>query len=590
MALLSVLIVMAGSVGLTTVSQLDQAEQKFRLRKARFAALGGLQLSLLQLRDDAAWPGGSPGLHSLPGWTALPESPGLEYSVRVLNNVDEGAQKVEAAKAPDGSWVPGMSVWVECKGRLKDDEQEFGVVALVSRRRPRFDHAAYAYGPVDLRGGSVVDGFDSTLGAYTPDFDPGNAASWDKNAPIGSDQAISIEAGAAVDGDAVVSPHAASGGTPNIASAGTLSGEELVAERAKMDLDFKRPAHLTASGTDINVPTGTFDLAPGSYRNIDVRAGAVLNLAPGTYYISDTMSLDGAIVQSSGGAENPVIIYVGKSMTLVNGSKVNGGAAGTPRAMELYFTDEDTSAGAPRSTLQMSGHSELSALAAGRFLEATVQNSDVYGALIAVGVVTEGGAAGGAGGHASGIHFDTSIKGRAMNGVASWQVTALRDLDLGELVAGTTSGGGMEPVKPPDYVAFEPGGSGGVTGTTGGGGSGSGGSSSGSTDASGGDSGGSGSSSDTGGSTDTGTGRPATGGDGGSGSNSGGSADVGGGGSSSSAASTGGVDPTGGSSSGSGGGLSGGSGTGGSTTGRGSTGGLTTTTTSTTGTDGGEGS
>ncbi len=581
MALLSCLVMMAASVGLNTVSNLNQAEEKFLMRRARFAALGGLQMALSQLREDSSWPGGT-GLHELPGPVDLPGSPNLEYRLRILNNVDEGAARIPAIMAPDGSWVPGMAVWVEARARIKGSEKEFGVVALLSRRRPKFEHAAYGYGPVDLRGATVVDGYDSSIGPYTSSFDPGDSTSYQRNASVGSDQSIAIAGGAAVDGDAIVSPEGASSGTPNIAAAGTLSGAEIVAERSKMDLDFKPPSHLRPNMTDISVPNGgTVNLTPGSYRNIELHPGSVLNFAPGTYYVSADFDIDGAVVNTTTDASNPVIIYVGKSMNLRNGAQVNGGESGTPRSLELYFTDEDTSGGSPSSKLRMSGRSELTGLAAGRFLEATIDNSDLFGALIAVGVIADGPSS--SDGSRSGIHFDTSVKGAAMNGMATWQMTSVRDQHRGELLSGTSGGGPESPIKPPDYIAFEPTTGGGVT---------TGGASTGST---GGDSGGSSLGGSTGGDSGGTSGTTASGGDIGGGStastdSSGGSSgstsssDSGGssssGSSSSGSSGTAGTTDGTGSSSGnsSGGGLTGSSGTGGSTGGRGATGGVTTTT------------
>lgn len=487
MAFLSFLVVLAGSVGLITVSNLEQSTTKFEQKRARYAAIAGLQLSLLEFRSDPMWPSGSMGLAPPEPSVALPNHPGLEYRIQVLNNVDEAADRIPAVKAPDGSWVPGMSVWVESTGAVKGSDVEYAVVALVSRARPKFNEAAYGYGDIELKGKTLVDGYDSSTGPYAESFDAGDSSTWSQDGSVGSDTGITIGANSVVDGDASVSPAGASGGTPNIASAGTLTGSELIAERAKLDIDFRPPSHLTHSTTDVSAPSGgSVSLLPGSYRTIDLQPGSTLQLAPGTYYVSEDFLADGAHIVSSGTESDPVVIYVGQSMELTNGSVVNSGAAGNPKTLELYFTDEDTSGGSPSSTLVMRGDSHLSAVAAGRFLTATIEGSELYGALIAEGVITENTGAGLKPEEQPGLHYDTSLKNRPLSGMGTWTITSQRD---SRRSVGTAVASADEPVKPPDYVAFDPAMAGGTTTTTGGSSSGG---SSGGGSSSGGSSGGSG--------------------------------------------------------------------------------------------------
>ena len=438
-----VLLLMMAAVGNRTVHDLIRVDQASAKKKARFAAFGGLRIAVSELQQDETWPGS--GLRTEARKT-LPGSNELDYQLRILNNVAPGPV-IRALQAPDRSWVPGMAVWVESIGYTKDDKHSFGVVALLSNERPVFDHAAYGSGPIELRNGSTVDGWDSQNGPYQGDFDPSNPATHDVNAPVGSNDSITVDGSSAVDGDASVGTSGSPGGVPNIAVAGTLTGQEIAAERDRLDLEFKRPETLPATGPSLNASGGSapVTLQPGSYNGIKAVNNATLELQPGTYYIRDKVEVNAASLNCVGATEDdPVILYIGKGMELDQGAILNGGGAGNPRHLQVYFCDEDTVNNRPHSSLDVNNQSQVNMVAAGRWLTATVSQSDLFGALIAVGVVGDGG----------GLHFDTSLKGDPMRGSAQWNVTTVRDMLASEVVGGTNGGSGPPPPRPPDlYLA-----------------------------------------------------------------------------------------------------------------------------------------
>lgn len=455
----SVLAMMVGAVGLLTVQNLNQASQRTEEKIARYAAYGGIQKALEQVTANPNWPGSHARTELAVG--DLEGSSEMQYQLQVINNV-HSANVVPAVMAPDNSWVPGMSVWVECRGFRRGSDQKTGLVALLSASRPVFDHAAYGLDRFEARGDVLVDSWDSRNGEYSQTYDPSDAGSASKQGDVGSNGSIALD-GATVDGDLVVGPSGAPGGIPNISQIGSeVSGSNQIAQRNKLNLSFTAPAGMATTGpAELVADNETVTLTPGTYESISAGNHSVVRLQSGTYYIRDKMDLKGAQVIGEGSEEEPVVLYVGKELTAANGTVINGGKQGNPNTFQTYFTDEDTTGSGPKSTLKIDDGSQVNFVAAGRWVQAYIGEGDLYGSLVAVGTAVQPPP-----GKHAGLHYDRTLKGKqASKGRSTWRVVALRDESPAELLAGTGGGSGPVPPRPRDWVAVSGGAGGRVTGT-----------------------------------------------------------------------------------------------------------------------------
>ncbi|CAN0378004.1 unnamed protein product, partial [Phaeothamnion confervicola] len=75
-------------------------------------------------------------------------------------------------------------------------------------------------------------------------------------------------------------------------------------------------------------------LTQNVYQNLTVPKGQAIVLSKGTYYIADTLQIDGKLLVEG---NDQVVLYVGKKMVVTG----NVNFQGSPANLQTYFTDED---------------------------------------------------------------------------------------------------------------------------------------------------------------------------------------------------------------------------------------------------------
>ncbi len=452
MVILMVVAIVVASFGTLALENLKATSAKSWERQARFAAYAGVQSSLALLDQDPEF--------STEEYTAqLGQNGELRYSIEVHNNVF--SQDGSATLAPDNTWIPPGAAWVRSHGYLGDvgSYQNSALIALVSRARPKFDHAIFAEDSIEIIGASTVNSYDSTRGYDNTASAPGSEAR--REAHLGTNStsagAISVGSGSWVDGNAYIGLD----GQPNTNftnGGGTLTGDLLKLDEEVDLFTFHTPLENqhsigSSSGGPLTIPyfdpdTGSdgsyifpWEVEPldghlpqrMSFNSLTVQANnptwdLATNLFSGEYYIAGNLAgkhndnLAGGetlVVNVHANDEFPVVLYVAGDIDL-NNVKFNTNeppaTESNPRRLQIYSVT-------PGATFTLSGGSELHALVAGKGLKVQVtEGSRLFGGIIAGKVTVRD----------SQIHYDTSVLGLAMHGRTAWDILSLKEATAGE--------------------------------------------------------------------------------------------------------------------------------------------------------------
>lgn len=467
---IAVLAIVVAALGTMALKNLQSTSSKSWQRQARHAAYAGIQASLAKLDSDPNW---SPSA----AWSQpLGHGGELHYSVEVVNNVNNADGDV--VLAPDNTWVPPGTAWIRSRGYLGEvgTYQTSALIALVSRARPVFDHAAFAQEKIELSNASQVNSYRASVGR-TPQSglgaDAARLAHLGTNSSAGG--AITISGTSWTDGNAYSGLGSNPVGVVAINSGSQLTGGKLTLEERKDVFRFHTSLNGT-SGPAVSIPAftpagysfpwETADMTgdqprQAAYSSFEVRVNnpdwnVATNLFAGEYFVEGDLtfrssgsfrsSLHPTVVNVHANTEFPVIFYV-KGNVLLDNVKINTvlpsslPGSPSPRTLQIYTLTDG-------KTFRMN-NSELHAVVGGRGLSAEIVNgSELYGAVIAGRVALD----------SAKIHYDSDLRGITLNGRSAWDILSMKEASVGEAdsAAGQLAGA---PPRPPALkdVALDPG-------------------------------------------------------------------------------------------------------------------------------------
>jgi hypothetical protein len=455
-----ILIGFVAAVGLLSRRDIALVNIRQWEKQAKYAAHAGLMRALGELQPpNTSW---EAGFDKVP----MPDDPQLSYSVEVFNNYD-GSKGLPGAWAPDGTtFVPRGAVWLRSVGIVGDRHTEgvAGLVGLAGNFRPTFDHALFGDSRVEVNAGSQISAFNSETGAPIAAPDGASIMSNASGTP-----AIRVTgAGTVVQGNAI-SGVSSDPLDPSVieVSGGATVNQKLAADETTKILPFElaRPAgiflgnNLTLDGVTYQLP-GHDPADPaspaGNYDMISLSNGATLELAAGTYFVSEIQVSGGSkiVLQSNVDEQHPVVIYVDRAVTILGNSEIGRSSPPlasefleAPRRLQVYFRDDPVTPAA-NHLLAMSGQCKAFMVCAGPRLQATISDqSELYGALMAGSATLA---------QASKVVYDARLEGVLMDGQG--KLTILSTEDVSKEVAALVAQ--EEPVPPGSAVGAMPAGPG----------------------------------------------------------------------------------------------------------------------------------
>lgn len=367
--------------------QLRFASLQLRAEQAANAADGGLQLAIQQLASNSAYSGVStPQL--------LAEGPET-YTIQVLQ---------AGATMPDGQSVPTGFLFVLASGySLGNANARSGALVKVGSSSGKGLPGVYG-SSVRLSGGSSIDSYNSTKGAYLIGSKNGSVLTNATNP--GS---VILEGASQILGPVSIGPKGnldpnSSGGT-SMNSAYTVWRDwstSYVSSSLQATPKEMPPVVLPSpvGKTSVSLGHGSNTLTPGSYDSVSIGNGGSLTLKAGVYVVNSLSIGGGADIQLAG--DGPVQIYVAKSFSLGNGADVSDSKV-SPSLLQINMAEG--------SSYEQQGGTQLSGVVYGPNATATLSNgSTIFGSLSGASVKISG---------ASRVHYDESLSEYSLSGGSS---------------------------------------------------------------------------------------------------------------------------------------------------------------------------
>jgi hypothetical protein len=418
LALAGLLMVVAGAIGAEVMMTQSATKTRLSDSRARFAAYTGLQYAVRLLRTDQALPTQNALLVLMPG------SQSVSFTLQIVDNRGEDG----AIVAPDGTSVPGGAVYCASVGL---DNGKAGVAlhamsGMLSNQHPQLTYAAFADQSTELLG-------QSESVSYNPanEFQvDANGNPTDRPTPlvigtqgdIGTNRAINLDPTAGISGN-IHRPASEAPVTLNMeAVLDQMVADDGVQAPELLDLvnpvdipRFSAPSSVPLTGVGPSLQNGSVAATPNEtakIETINVPQGETLVLAPGRYFVSGDMEINGSL-QSSGDQDNPVIIYVGGDTTLGQSAKVNLG--GDTAGLQLFFVDT----GKESQHFTMTGQSDFFGTVVGNRVEGVFQNeSQMFGGFLGRSVSASGNAK---------LFYDESLADKELNVAANWGLNGVTE-------------------------------------------------------------------------------------------------------------------------------------------------------------------
>lgn len=385
------LAIMSLGVFFQATQGLNEGRHNTRTLQNDYACVAGLQEALSLIRTDSTWSSGFTG-HSLPG------SPGVRYSVTVLNNSAGATPQT----APDGTTIPSGCIFVQAVGQTQGSNHNRTMSALVVKRGSAVDGLVFD-GQVDIRDNPIFDAWDSTQGPYSA---AGRLPFTLTTNSVAADD-IRFRDGGKVMGNIRVGP----GGNPSsvirIDSSGGYTGTASAGSASIPVPTYTVP--FPVGTTDVNLSgSATQTLTPGAYRDLQLGWGsAAVVLDPGIYVFRQIDLANSSRLSVNG----PVTVFLVNDLHMDGSSKLND--LGSPANFKLYSTS------ASSARLGMYGTSRAYMAAAGKRLELSpYDTSEFFGSFMGSSIDTW---------DSCQIHYDVSSGTGSSGASGKWELRAIRD-------------------------------------------------------------------------------------------------------------------------------------------------------------------
>lgn len=367
--------------------QMRFAALQVRAGQAANAADAGLAVALQQLAGNAAYTGVStPQL--------LAEGPET-YTIQVLQ---------PGAAMPDGQNVPSGFLFVLASGfSLGKANARSGALVKVGSSGSKGLPGVYG-ASVRLSGGSFVDSYNSTKGAYATGSKNGSVLTNSTSAgSVILEGASQVYGPIAIGPKGTLDPNSSGGTTMNSAYTVWRDWSTSYVSSSLQSTPKEMPAVALPSAvgkTSVSMGWGTNSLAPGNYDSVSIGNAGTLTLKAGTYVVNSFNIGGGASIQVAG--DGPVKIYVAKSFSLNNGAAVSNSKV-SPSLLQINMAEN--------STYDQQGGTQLTGVVYGPNATANLSNgSTVYGSLSGNNVKISG---------ASWVHYDESLSEFSLGGETS---------------------------------------------------------------------------------------------------------------------------------------------------------------------------
>lgn len=379
----SVLAIMVAAVGLNTMTHLQGTNANLYRKQSRHAAYGGVQWALANLAKNNAWtPGKNPYILDFTGNGAV------TVELHVYNNC-AGALG-NPYREPNGVLVPKGATYIVAVGCAANQKSlstsAMSTLAYNGQEIP--SSALFADQRLEMED-SETDSWssltDNTRNRYSPSLAMAGA-SIGTNATEGS----VILTNARVKGGLLLG---ANGQRTQavIASEGSNILGETKTESGVIRIQARKPPEWLEQKADnqLAVIESGGAVEPGSYDAIRVGKGDTLRLSSGTYYVRNTLSLDGArlVIEPPG----PVTIYVGGRFSVTGDSRINPddvgpdilevgqSTSGLPGNLQVHMVGNGNLS--VRPTFELTGGSKAWMSVSGRNLTGTIKSSELFGSL-----------------------------------------------------------------------------------------------------------------------------------------------------------------------------------------------------------------
>lgn len=379
----SVLAIMVAAVGLNTMTHLQGTNANLYRKQSRHAAYGGVQWALANLAKNNAWtPPRDPYILDFTG------NGDVTAEIRVYNNC-AGALG-NPFRAPNGVVVPRGATYIVAVG-CAANQKSLSTSAMSSMAYSGQEipgNALFADQRLEMED-SETDSWSSLTDNIRNRYSPSLASA---GASIGSNanEGSVILTNARVKGGLLLG---ANGQRTQavIASEGSTILGETKTESGVIRIQSRKPPEWLEQKADDQLPLieNGGAVEPGSYDSIRIGKGDTLRLSSGTYYIRNTLSLEGArlVIEPPG----PVTIYVGGRFSVTGQSKINPddvgpdtlevgqSTSGLPGNLQVHMVGNGNLA--VRPTFELSGGSKAWMSVCGRNLTGDVKNSELFGSL-----------------------------------------------------------------------------------------------------------------------------------------------------------------------------------------------------------------
>ncbi|MBI3928646.1 MAG: hypothetical protein HY319_24110 [Armatimonadetes bacterium] len=260
-------------------SQKSLAQMHEQTLIAEEAAKAGLDAGLNELRKDPSWKSGYREVR-------LPHS-GAIYTMSfdpANASVPHSTHNVGGSSSRTGSGarvVPPGFIHLVCVGRYEKARRTEEV--LVTLLEPRFQHALFGAGRVRLGGTIMIDSYDSTRGPYstTNSGRRGNVSTY--NSAPGSIYLSNVD----IRGTLGVGPGGSEALT--VQKVGRPTYDRFEVSQSVRDLPVV-PAPMGPNLGNVSV-SGTRALPPGTYSDVSLSSGSVLELEKGDYVFTGRFDL-----------------------------------------------------------------------------------------------------------------------------------------------------------------------------------------------------------------------------------------------------------------------------------------------------------
>lgn len=345
------------------------------------AAKAGIQDAIYHLKQDAKW---NTGFNK-----AFLQNSQATYTMSFDKNQSTIPYSTNNSQGPaaitgyNGRSVPAGMVHLVSLGNYGNGSRT--EEALVSTRSSLFNSAVFVKNNINLNGTVSVDSFDSSVGPYslTNQQSQGNIGT--NSSEVG---AVTLNGSTNVYGTVTVG----SGGTESSSvDASPRSSYQSFQVSNPLELPYLSPPIGPNLGS-VSVSTGTTNLSPGTYTNLNASGSAVIQLQEGTYVFTDDMSLGGKSMIVVPLGSGTVTIYVLRNISVSGGTVVN--LTEDPKKLLIYGGPETTS-------VRLSGDAAAYFGLYAPGAQITINgNGDIYGSLVGKDFTMVGNA---------GFHYDRSM-------------------------------------------------------------------------------------------------------------------------------------------------------------------------------------